>query len=83
MLRALRTPSAQPLAGAQPCEPREPVKQRRGGDTDRRRGAAGWGESGSELGAPAAERRQPGALIRSLLQPLLGVSGSATPRHSF
>ncbi|XP_070089455.1 uncharacterized protein [Equus caballus] len=34
-------------------------------DAERRRGAAGWGKPGSEQGAPAAERRQPGSLAPS------------------
>lgn len=52
-------------------------------DTARRRGAAGWGELGSEQGAPAAGRRLPGSPAQSLLQPLPEVPGSAMPLRSF
>lgn len=45
MLRALRPPSAQPLPGAQPHEPREPVKQRRGGH-GQKEGRGGLGRAG-------------------------------------
>ena len=45
MLRALRPPSAQPLPGAQPREPREPVKQRRGGH-GQEEGRGGLGRAG-------------------------------------